>query len=422
MRTVKFGVDDLTKVLERSSIDYAGVFPTVQEIIASVRTGGDAALRQYTKKFDGIDLDSIRVSKAEVERAYEGCESRVLRALKKAHRNIKAIHTVQHQGFDGDWMYDVERGVCVGERMTPIESVGCYVPGGRAAYPSTVLMCATPAKIAGVKRIVVVSPPKIPDVVLAACRVAGVDEVYRVGGAQAVAALAFGTESIKRVGKIVGPGNRYVTAAKMLVYGTVDIDMPAGPSEIMILADKGANPAFIAADILAQAEHDPNAQCVLATDSKKLIDDVIADIQVESRLSEKREILKQSLENLTIVQAKSPKEMIDFANMFAPEHLEIHMKGADAIQKRIRNAGAIFVGPYSPVAAGDYASGGNHVLPTGGAARYSSQLSVRDYMKSTSIQKITKEGLKRLAPTITALAEKEGLSEHKRSVEARFSE
>jgi len=415
------GVDDLRGVIERSSIDYSAVYPTVSEILKTVRIQGDAAVRDYTKKFDNLDIGSLRVPEAEVKRAYSACGPKIIRALKKAHRNIKAIHTVQHQGFDGDWMYDVERGVCVGERMSPIDSVGCYVPGGRAAYPSTVLMTVTPAKIAGVKRIVVVSPPKIPDIVLAACKIAGVDEIYQVGGAQAVAVLAYGTESIKRVSKIVGPGNKYVTAAKMMVYGKVDIDMPAGPSEILIIADKTANPSFIAADVLAQAEHDPNAQCVLVTDSKKIIDDVVANIKVESRLSEKRDLLHQSLDNFTIVMVKSIKDAVEFANQYAPEHLEIHTKNADGVQKKIKNAGAIFVGPYAPVAAGDYASGGNHVLPTGGAARFSSQLSVRDYMKSTSIQKITKEGLKKLAPTITALAEKEGLIEHARSVEKRLN-
>ena len=420
MKVLEYGRDDLKPVLERPGVDYSAVFDTVRPIIAAVRSEGDAALKAYTKKFDGVELDSLRVTEEEIEGAYSGLDVKLLKALEHAYDNIRSFHAVQYQSVEEEWMYMVEDGVVVGERVAPLDSVGCYVPGGRASYPSTVLMTVTPAKIAGVKRVVVVSPPPISGVVLAACRITGVDEVYRVGGAQAIAALAHGTKSIKPVCKIVGPGNKYVTAAKMLVYGAVDIDLPAGPSEIMVLADGLADPWFIAADFLAQAEHDPDAHCVLATDSAKLAGEVKGAVEREVKYSKKVEIISKSLENLTIIKTTTLDEAIEFANQYAPEHLEIHTRNPEDDARKIRNAGAIFIGPYSPVAAGDYASGGNHVLPTGGAARYSSQLSVRDYLKSTSIQNITKAGLQELAATITALAEAEGLLEHKKSVEKRF--
>ncbi|MFH1055225.1 MAG: histidinol dehydrogenase [Candidatus Altiarchaeota archaeon] len=420
MRVLVYGVDDLKPAIDRQGVDYSKAFKIVRGIIDSVRREGDKALREYTKRFDGVSIGSIQVSRTEIDKAYSKTDPKVIRALKRAHANIQALHKVQYQGIQEEWSYAVDEGVWVGEKTTPLPSVGAYVPGGRAAYPSTVLMTVTPARIAGVKRIVVVSPPPVPDSVLAACKIAGVDEVYQVGGAQAIAALAYGTKSIRPVSKIVGPGNKYVTAAKMLVYGIVNVDMPAGPSEVLIIADGKANPVYIAADILAQAEHDPNAQCILATDSDRLAKEVMREVEGESKTSKKADILSQSLRNFTVVKTQSITEAVKFANEYAPEHLEIHTKNPDNISKRITNAGAIFIGPYSPVAAGDYASGGNHVLPTGGAARYSSQLTVRDYLKTTSVQKITKEGLRRIAETITTLAQEEGLTEHKKSVEKRL--
>jgi histidinol dehydrogenase len=420
MRVLEYGKDDLKPVLERSGIDYSSITQAVRQIIEDVRKDGDRGVIAAARKFDNQDLKTYKITAEEIGKAYSRLDIKSIKTLEKAHQNIKTFHKRQYEGISQHWMLEAEAGVEVGEKTTPIESIGCYVPGGRAAYPSTVLMTVTPAKIAGVKRVVVVSPPPISDIVLAACKVAGADEVYQVGGAQAIAALAYGTETMKPVSKIVGPGNKYVTAAKMMVYGKVDIDMPAGPSEILIIADEKADPGFIAADILAQAEHDPNAQCVLATSNQKLADEVKAQVETESKKSPKAELLEQSLKNLTIVKTTSTAQSLEFANEYAPEHLEIQTKNAEEDSKKITNAGAIFIGPYSPVAAGDYASGPNHVLPTGGAAKYSSQLSVRDFLKTTSTQKISKEGLQRLAPTITALAELEGLTEHKKSVEKRL--
>jgi histidinol dehydrogenase len=331
-------------------------------------------------------------------------DKNLLKALKHAHSNITKYHKEQFKHIKKSWNIEVEAGVNVGERISAVDSAGCYVPGGRASYPSTVLMTAIPAKVAGVKRIVVTSPPEISDAILAACSICRVDEIYRVGGAQAVGALAYGTESIKKVSKIVGPGNKYVMAAKNLVYGIVDIDMPAGPSEVLIIADNSANVDFIAADLRAQAEHDPDAQCILVSDSKMLLDNVS----------------KKAPENSIGVLAGNVKDCIEFANLHAPEHLEIIAKNARSVAEKIINAGAIFIGPYSPVAAGDYASGANHVLPTGGAARFSSPLSVRDFLKTTSVQEISKTGLKKLGTTIISIAEAEGLDKHKESIEKRL--
>ena len=421
MRTLQYGKDDLKAVVERQGLDYSSTVGYVKGIVDSVRKNGDRALLEYTQKFDNVELGSVIVTKEEINRAHRRLGKETLTALEVASRNIRKLHIVQYKNIKKEWICGVSPGVKVGERITPLESVGCYVPGGRAAYPSTVLMTCVPAKIAGVKRIVVVSPPPIPDSVLAACKIADVDEVYRVGGAHAIAALAYGTESIKPVDKVVGPGNKYVTAAKMLVYGAVDIDMPAGPSEVLVIADDTADPGFIASDIMAQAEHDPNAQCILVTTSVRVADKVGYIVGREMMTSEKREILFKSLENFTIVLVKSLAEAVEFANQYAPEHLEIQTKKADVVGRKIVNAGAVFIGPYSPVAAGDYASGANHVLPTSGAARFSSPLSIRDFLKYTSIQKITKDGLKKLAQTITTLAQREGLTEHRRSVERRLA-
>lgn len=421
MRVLTLGKDDLGGVMERPGIDYGQALDTARQIIEAVKAQGDKAVLDYTEKYDKTRPKTLRVADEEIEEAHSRCDSKVIEALKQAHANIRSLHSIQYDKIVCEWSHDVADGVTVGERIAPIESVGCYIPGGLAPYPSTILMTVTPAKVAGVARVVAVSPPKnLTDTVLAACKIAGVDEVYRVGGAQAVAALAYGTQSIKPVAKIVGPGNKYVTAAKMLVYGKVDVDMPAGPSEVLVLADGSANPSYIAADVLAQAEHDPDAQCIVATDSAKVIDAVKAEVAAQSKTSEKVEIITKSLQNFTIIKTKSIADAIDFANDYAPEHLEIQTKNADDVAKKITNAGAVFIGSFSPTAAGDYASGGNHVLPTGGTAKYASPLSVRDYLKSTSIQKITRKGLEGLANTITTIAGEEGLLEHKRSVEKRL--
>ncbi|MFH0862634.1 MAG: histidinol dehydrogenase [Candidatus Altiarchaeota archaeon] len=423
MRVLEYGKNDMNAVFNRKGVPVIQAREAVRGIIESVRAEGDKALLEYTRRFDHVELRTIRVSDEEMTAAFERIDPKVATAIRFAHKNITALHKAQYRKINRQWMTEIAPGVKVGERIAPIDSVGCYVPGGLAAYPSTVLMNIVPAKVAGVKRTVVVSPPKnMSDSVLAACRIARVNEVYRVGGAQAIAALAYGTESIKPVSKIVGPGNQYVVSAKLMVFGKVGIDSPAGPSEILIIADDSADPSYIASDILAQAEHSADAQCVLTTTSRRLANEAMRLVSELAQASERKDIISSSLENFSVVLTRNLSESIDFANQYAPEHLEILTNYADAVSKEIRNAGAIFIGPFSPVAAGDYASGGNHVLPTGGAAKFSGQLSVRDFLKSTSIQKISKAGLKRIAPTITTLAELEGLNEHRRSVEARLED
>jgi histidinol dehydrogenase len=319
------------------------------------------------------------------------------------------------------WSTRIEEGVYVGEKVSSIESAGCYVPGGRASYASTVLMNCIPARTAGVRRVIIASPPPISDAILAAADICGVSEVYQIGGAQAIAALTYGTESIKKVDKIVGPGNIYVMAAKMLAYGKVGVDMPAGPSEALILADESTDPRLIAADVLAQAEHDPNARCVVVSDTERAISAAQREIRKQLASLKTKKVAEQSLAHAVFVLTKNLKESVDFANRYAPEHLEVLVKNPKKAAEKIRNAGAVFVGPYSPVAAGDYCSGGNHVLPTAGAARFSSELSVRDFLKTTSIQEISEKGLGRLCETVAKLADTEGLPAHKNSVGKRFN-
>ncbi|MFH1835982.1 MAG: histidinol dehydrogenase [Methanobacteriota archaeon] len=379
----------------------------VASIIDEVRKDGDTALFKFTEKFDDFQLNkqNLTVSSKEIEDSLKKVDEKFFKALKYAQKNIKKFHEKQFEKVNLSWDDEIESGVLVGERVNPIDSVGCYVPGGRASYPSTVLMNCIPAKVAGVARIVVVSPPPISPEVRAACSLVGVDELYCVGGAQAIGALAWGTESIQPVSKIVGPGNKYVMAAKTIVYGKVDIDMPAGPSEIAIIADETANPDFITADLLAQAEHDPDARCILVTTEKNLPGKVDADGK-----------------QFTAITVDSIDRAIEVVDGLAPEHLEIMTKNANDVAKKIRNAGAIFVGHYSPVAAGDYASGGNHVLPTTGSARYASPLSVRDFLKTTQMTRIEKEGLENLKETIETLAEAEGLVKHKESISVRFKD
>jgi len=386
-------------------------FPELSDVVASiideVRKDGDTALFKFTEKFDDFQLNkqNLTVSSKEIEDSLKKVDEKFFKALKHAQKNIKKFHEKQFEKVNLSWDEEIESGVLVGERVNPIDSVGCYVPGGRASYPSTVLMNCIPAKVAGVERIVVVSPPPISPEVRAACSLVGVDELYCVGGAQAIGALAWGTESIQSVSKIVGPGNKYVMAAKTLVYGKVDIDMSAGPSEIAIIADETANPEFITADLLAQAEHDPDARCILVTTEKNLPRKVDADGK-----------------QFTAITVDSIDRAIEVVDGLAPEHLEIMTRNAKDVAKKIKNAGAIFVGHYSPVAAGDYASGGNHVLPTAGSARYASPLSVRDFLKTTQITRIEKEGLENLKEIIETLAEAEGLVKHKESISVRFKD
>jgi len=406
---------ELDKTLARGSLGYGEAIDAARKILSDVKRDGDSAVFEYTRKFDGFDLSekNLKVASSELKNAYNKVDAKVVKALKHAAKNVKSFHQMQYRQIDCEWEYMTEKGVTVGEKASPIDSAGCYVPGGRASYPSTVLMTCIPAKVAGVQRIVVATPPPTRPAVLVACDIAGVDEILRIGGAQAIGALAYGTQSVRKVSKIVGPGNKYVTAAKMLVYGAVDIDLPAGPSEVLILADESSNPKFIAADLLAQAEHDPDAQSVLASSSGELIRDVSIEL---SKMKAERK-----LGEIVCVKTSSLKESINFANEYAPEHLEVATKNAEKDARKIRNAGAIFVGAYSCVAAGDYATGANHVLPTGGTAKFASQLSVRDFLKTSSVQKLTKEGLERIGETIMTLAENEGLHAHKNSVKTRLA-
>ncbi|WP_456475002.1 histidinol dehydrogenase [Candidatus Pyrohabitans sp.] len=407
------------RLLRRGRADLSKVEAKVARIIDEVRSQGDAALRELTRRFDGVDVEELRVSEEEIKEARRRVEGKLIEALELAKQNIAEFHQRQ---LREEWKY-ARDGITLGQIFRAITSVGCYVPGGRASYPSTVLMCALPAKVAGVRRVVVTTPPmksgEVNPLTLAACSIAGVDEVYRVGGAQAIAALAYGTESIARVEKIIGPGNVYVTAAKRLVSAEVAIDMPAGPSEVLIIADDSADAYFIALDMLAQAEHDPLASSVLVTTSLELAGRVKEMLE---ELKPARAEAKQAIEaNGAILVARDIDEAVEFANMFAPEHLQIVIRDDESVLRRINSAGSVFLGSYSPVACGDYASGTNHVLPTSGYARAYSGLNIYDFIKVISFQRLSREALERLAEAIVPLARAEGLEMHAKSVEERLT-
>lgn len=396
----------------------------VRAIIADVRKRGDQALIELTRKFDGLDLGTIglRVSAAEIEAASANCEPGALDALSLARDRIDAYHRRQKPADD---RFTDPIGVELGHRWSAIEAVGLYVPGGTAAYPSSVLMNAVPAKVAGVPRLVMVVPSrdgKLSPLVLAAAKLAGVDEIYRIGGAQAVAALAYGTATIKPVAKIVGPGNAYVAAAKRVVFGTVGIDMIAGPSEVLILADGGANPEWIAADLLAQAEHDTAAQSILITDNAALADTVEQAVAGQLKTLPREKVAGASWRDFgAIILVRDLAEAVPLVDAIAPEHLEIETRDPEPLAAKIRNAGAIFLGAHTPEAIGDYVAGSNHVLPTARSARFSSGLGVLDFMKRTSILKCGPEQLAALGPAAIALGEAEGLAAHARSVAIRLN-
>ena len=403
----------------------ADVENAVRAIIADVAARGDHALIELTRTFDRLDLDqaSLRVTADEIAGAHASCDRRALDALAFARDRIEAYHRRQ---LPKDDRFTDALGVELGSRWTAIESVGLYVPGGTAAYPSSVLMNAVPAKVAGVPRLVMVVPApdgKLSPLVLAAARLAGIDEIYRVGGAQAIAALAYGTETIAPVAKIVGPGNAYVAAAKRLVFGMVGIDMIAGPSEVLILADRTGNPGWIAADLLAQAEHDANAQSILITDDPDLARDVESAVDVQLKSLPRVRVAEASWRDFgVIIVVGGLAEAVPLVDAIAPEHLEIASANAEDLAPRIRNAGAIFLGPHTPEAIGDYVGGSNHVLPTARSARFSSGLGVPDFMKRTSILKCGPDQLRALAPAAIALGEAEGLDAHARSVAIRLNQ
>ncbi|MDQ0254577.1 histidinol dehydrogenase [Evansella vedderi] len=396
----------------------------VREIITSVKNEGDQAVELFTKKFDGVALSSSQflVSKDEIASAYNRVDDKTIEIIREARDNIRDFHGRQVQQ---SWMTTKADGTILGQKVTPLDAVGVYVPGGRAAYPSTILMNVVPAQVAGVERIVMVSPPQkdgtLNDVVLVTANELGVEEIYKVGGAQGVAALAYGTETIAPVDKIVGPGNIYVALAKQQVFGTVAIDMIAGPSEIVVLADATAEPSYVAADLLSQAEHDPMASAVLVTNSSKLAEAVSEEVADQLQSLPKKDIAEASINDYgAIYVADSWNEAIAAVNELAPEHLELMVEGPWDVLPQIRHAGAIFLGKYSSEPVGDYFAGPNHVLPTNGTARFSSPLNVEDFTKKSSIISYSKQAIEDNGKKISAFARLEGLEAHARAVEYRL--
>jgi histidinol dehydrogenase len=414
--------EEKSKLIGRGGGDLANVEDTVAAILQDVKHNGDAALREYTKKFDGADIDSIEVTKEEIDEAAANIDPELMKHLEFAAQNIRRFHEAQMP--QKTWFIEVSPGIELGQKFTALESVGAYVPGGRASYPSTALMTIVPAKVAGVKNVVMCTPPgkngKINPLTLAAAKVAGADHVYKIGGVQAVAGMAYGTETVMKVDKIVGPGNVFVTSAKMQVRNMAEIDFPAGPSEVLIIADETCNARMAASDMIAQAEHDPNAVSVIVTTSEKLALEVKAEVLKQAEETLRTEIVNTSLANAAILTVESMDKCIEFSNAFGPEHLEIMVRNDDEVLEGIEHAGSIFVGNYAPVPVGDYASGTNHVLPTAGYARIYSGLNLAHFMKSASIQRISKQGLVTLKDSVIALAEKEGLQAHADSVRTRF--
>lgn len=398
------------------------VTSAVTEILNNVKQNGDDAVREYTLKFDGHMPSKFEISREEIDSSPDKCDRDFILALYKAADNIRDFHARQEQQ---SWLEPKQNGVILGQRIRGLKRVGVYVPGGTAAYPSSVLMNVIPAKIAGVKEIVMVTPPQKdgtanPDI-LAAAKIAGVDRVFLMGGAQAVAALAYGTQSVPKVDKIVGPGNIFVATAKKLLYGTVDIDMIAGPSEILIVADKSANPKFLAADLMSQAEHDKMASAILLTTSEETANETAKELSRQMQTLERRDIIEQSLNDFgAIIVCKDISEAVDFANELAPEHLELAVENPMEYIGRVDNAGSVFLGHYSPEPLGDYFAGPNHVLPTSGTARFFSPLSVDSFIKKSSFIYYTEPALSEAKDDIIKLAETEGLTAHANSIKVRF--
>ena len=394
----------------------------VREIIAQVRAKGDEALKRYTKEFDGVDITSVEVGQGAIDEGFRMADPMLVDILYRASERVAAFH--QHQ-VRNSFLVNEEDGILMGQKIIPLERVGLYVPGGTAAYPSSVIMNCIPAKLAGVKEIIMVTPPgkdgKIPPNILAAARICGVNRVFRVGGAQAIAALAYGTESVPRVDKIVGPGNQFVAEAKKQVFGKVGIDMVAGPSEILVIADGKCDPRIVAADLLSQAEHDKNASAVLVTDSEALAVAVQAAIEEQLPKLRREEIARASIDtNGKIIVADSLDTAVEIANEIAPEHLEVCVDQPFDYLDKIKNAGSIFLGRNCPEALGDYFAGPNHTLPTSGTARFSSPLSVDDFVKKTQYTYYTRPALEKAQPTVSIFAKQEGLTAHARSIDIRF--
>lgn len=422
IKIMKYGEVSPEEIFARgtAATDVSGI---VRDIIDNVKANGDKALFEYCERFDKAKLSSLEVTKEEIDEAFHTVEPRFIEILKQAAENIRAFHKQQvRQSFilNGD-------GYVTGQKITPIEKVGLYVPGGTAAYPSTVLMDSIPAKIAGCKEICITTPPsadgKVNPAILAAAKIAGVDRIFKIGGAQAIAALAYGTETVPKADKIVGPGNAFVAEAKRQVFGLVSIDMIAGPSEILVIADGKSNPKFVAADLLSQAEHDKMASAVLVTDSAELAEKVSTELERQIPLLPRAEIARVSIDNNgKIIVADNLFDVIEVANEIAPEHLELSVDNPFDYLDKIKNAGSIFMGRYCPEALGDYFAGPNHTLPTSGTARFSSPLSVDDFVKKSQYTYYTKDALKKSAESVAFFAEKEGLSAHARSVTVRFED
>lgn len=428
MRIVKLTSETTKNILEnmlkRSPSQYGEYEKRVQDIIANVKEKKDEAVFSYTRQFDKADINAsnIRVTEEEIQEAYRNVDPALLHVIRKALVNIEKYHALQKQN---SWFNSTEQGTMLGQKITPLAKVGVYVPGGKAVYPSSVLMNIMPAKVAGVGKIIMTTPcnaqGKVNPAVLVAAKEAGADEVYKVGGAQAIAALAFGTESIPKVDKIVGPGNIYVALAKKAVYGHVSIDSVAGPSEILVLADETANPRYVAADLLSQAEHDELASAILITTSQELAEKVSEEVDGFVRVLERKEIIQKSLDNFGyILVAENMQEAIETANEIASEHLEIVTANPFEVMTKIRNAGAIFIGEYSCEPLGDYFAGPNHILPTNGTAKFFSPLSVDDFVKKSSIIYYSREALEPIHKDIEQFARSEQLTAHANSIAVRF--
>jgi histidinol dehydrogenase len=411
----------IQEVSRRFDLGSRRILAQVEGILNAVQKRGDRAVLQFTKRFDRLSLkpSELRVPLEEIKKAYRELEQKQVDSLKYAADRIAAFHARQRQTT---WTYE-EEGITLGQMVRPLTTVGLYVPGGKAAYPSSVLMNAIPAKIAGVERVVIASPTpggEVNPALLVAADLAGVHEIYRVGGAQAIGAMAFGTETIPKVDKIVGPGNQYVALAKRLVYGVVDIDLIAGPSEIVVIADDSADPRFVAADLLSQAEHDEKAMAILLTPSARLVQKVKNEIAIQLRTFPRKKIATASLKKYgAIVLVQNLKEAVDLANRIAPEHLELEVENPRALLDHVKNAGAVFLGHYSPQALGDYVAGPNHVLPTGGTARFSSPLCLEDFVKKTSLIDYSRESLNRAKDQVVRIASMERLDGHWKAVDIR---
>ena len=423
IKIYKYGEVENNEIFSRMA-DTVDVSDIVTDIIENVKANGDKALFEYCEKFDKATLTSLEVTEEEIEEAFNAVEPEFLRILRTAEENIRNFHSKQVRN---SFIINEKNGVVTGQKITAIEKVGLYVPGGTAAYPSTVLMDSVPAKIAGCKEICIVTPPakdgKVNPVILAAAKIAGVDRIFKVGGAQAVAALAYGTESVPKVDKIVGPGNAFVAEAKRQVFGMVSIDMIAGPSEILVLADGKSNPDFVAADLLSQAEHDKNASAVLVTDSMELAEKVSASLEKQIPMLERAEIARVSIDNNgKIIVADNIMAGIDIANEIAPEHLELCLDNPFDYLDAVKHAGSIFMGRYCPEALGDYYAGPNHTLPTSGTARFSSALGVDDFVKKSQFTYYTENALKEVYKDVAFFANKEGLTAHGKSATIRFEE